>query len=56
VSRLGLERVRDDRSAAPYGDRLYLDEGLDHVRSAASAYADARIYAWLLAHSTRPVA
>ena len=30
------------------GDRLYLDQGLDHVRSAAAAYGDERIYDWLL--------
>jgi poly(3-hydroxybutyrate) depolymerase len=34
--------------AAPGGDRLYLDEGHDHVGSATSAYRDERIYAWLL--------
>ena len=34
--------------AVPRGDRLYLDEGHDHVGSAASAYRDERIYAWLL--------
>ena len=33
------------------GDRLYLDEGADHVGSATRAYADARIYEWLLARS-----
>lgn len=32
----------------PEGDRLYLDEGQDHVGSAACAYADDRIYDWLL--------
>ncbi len=32
----------------PDGDRLYRDEGHDHVGSATSAYADSRIYAWLL--------
>jgi pimeloyl-ACP methyl ester carboxylesterase len=30
------------------GDRLYLDEGYNHVGSAASAYRDERIYSWLL--------
>jgi predicted peptidase len=34
--------------ALPEGDRLYLDEGQDHVGSAKFAYADDRIYAWLL--------
>ncbi|HEX8245317.1 MAG TPA: hypothetical protein VF541_17520 [Longimicrobium sp.] len=33
----------------PDADRLYLDEGQDHVGSARLAYADARIYRWLLA-------
>ncbi|HEX8280602.1 MAG TPA: hypothetical protein VF551_04440 [Chthoniobacterales bacterium] len=36
---------------APRGDRLQLDEGADHVGSATLAYGDARIYAWLLAHT-----
>lgn len=35
----------------PAARRLHLDEGLDHVGSAASAYGDARIYAWLLAQA-----
>jgi predicted peptidase len=35
------------------GDRIYLDEGADHVGSAARAYADARIYYWLLARALR---
>ena len=34
---------------ATAGDRLFLDEGADHVGSAALAYRDERIYAWLLA-------
>jgi hypothetical protein len=29
------------------GDRLYLDQGLDHVGCATSAYRDERIYRWL---------
>ncbi|MFL5383846.1 MAG: hypothetical protein ACJ8GN_15100 [Longimicrobiaceae bacterium] len=33
---------------APAGDRLYLDEGEDHVGSATRAYRDDRIYRWLL--------
>jgi poly(3-hydroxybutyrate) depolymerase len=32
------------------GDRVYLDQGEDHVGSARLAYADERIYAWLLRH------
>jgi dienelactone hydrolase len=30
------------------GDRVYLDEGADHAGSARLAYADERIYDWLL--------
>jgi predicted peptidase len=36
------------------GDRVWLDEGLDHVGSATSAYADERIYDWLLGKTLRP--
>lgn len=36
------------------GDRLWLDEGLDHVGCATSAYADERIYGWLLSKTLRP--
>ncbi|MFL5538417.1 MAG: hypothetical protein ACJ8J0_05465 [Longimicrobiaceae bacterium] len=36
----------------PAGDRLYLDEGEDHVGAATRAYRDDRIYRWLLAHGT----
>ena len=32
----------------PAGDRLYLDEGEDHVGSATRAYRDDRVYRWLL--------
>ena len=35
-------------ASVPQGDRLYLDEGEDHVGSATSAYRDDRIYSWLL--------
>lgn len=34
-------------------DRLYLDEGQDHVGSATFAYRDDRIYEWLLARARR---
>lgn len=44
IRALGLEPV----AGAPQGDRLYLDEGEDHVGSATRAYGDDRIYAWLL--------
>jgi predicted peptidase len=33
------------------GDRLYLDQGLDHVGAAAHAYRDDRVYSWLLSKS-----
>jgi hypothetical protein len=45
IRSLGLQPA----SATPQGDRLYLDEGHDHVGSATSAYRDERIYDWLLA-------
>jgi predicted peptidase len=35
----------------PAADRVYVDEGLSHVRTAASAYEDVSIYQWLLARS-----
>ena len=47
TSALGLQPVEDP----PEGDRLGLDEGEDHVGSARRAYADERIYRWLLARS-----
>jgi len=48
--RLGLADV--ERGAS--GDRLFLDQGADHVGSATLAYADARIYGWLLGHRLQP--
>jgi predicted peptidase len=48
VRSLGLEPLEGDN---PHGERWYLDQGADHVGSAQLAYSDARIYAWLLAHS-----
>jgi predicted peptidase len=36
------------------GDFVWLDEGLEHVGTATSAYADERIYDWLLAKSLPP--
>jgi poly(3-hydroxybutyrate) depolymerase len=42
---LQLEPLQD---GSPGGDRVLVDEGLDHVESAATAYADDRIYQWLL--------
>lgn len=49
IRALGLEPYTGDGA----GDRLYLDEGADHVGSATSAYADPRIYAWLLSKELR---
>jgi predicted peptidase len=42
-----IERLRLQAPSAA-ADRIYLDEGYDHVGSATSAYRDERIYAWLL--------
>jgi len=41
-------------SAAMHGNRLYLDEGQDHVGSAELAYRDEMIYSWLLSKSLSP--
>jgi predicted peptidase len=38
----------------PAGNFVWQDEGLDHVGTATAAYADERIYDWLLAKSLRP--
>jgi hypothetical protein len=38
---LGLE-------PAGTGDRIYTDQGMDHVGTATLAYQDERIYRWLL--------
>lgn len=46
IETLGLDAASEE----PVGDRLYLDEGADHVRSAQLAYRDQRIYRWLLQH------
>lgn len=35
------------------GHRIYADDGLDHVSTAAIAYANARVYRWLLRYSRR---
>lgn len=43
-----LRRLSLRPAGAAEGDRLYLDEGEDHVGSARRAYADERIYRWLL--------
>lgn len=50
-SKVFMDRLRLS-AAEPMLDaeRVILDEGKDHVGSAASAYADPRIYDWLLRH------
>lgn len=45
VRRLRLREASED----PNGDRLWTDRGEDHVGSATSAYAEERVYRWLLA-------
>jgi poly(3-hydroxybutyrate) depolymerase len=45
VRSLGLQPA----GPAPAADRIWLDEGEDHVGSATRAYRDERIYDWLLA-------
>ncbi|MBA2669229.1 MAG: hypothetical protein H0U67_02525 [Gemmatimonadetes bacterium] len=47
IRQLRLEPLKEQ----PPGDRVYLDEGMDHVRTATSAYADDRAYRWLLSRS-----
>jgi predicted peptidase len=44
VRMLGLHAAAADRT----GDRVFRDEGADHVECATRAYRDARIYSWLL--------
>ena len=41
-------RLHPAVGAAPHGARIHEDEGQDHVGSARLAYADERIYTWLL--------
>lgn len=48
LRRLGLREASDD----PDGDRLYTDRGEDHVGSATSAYAEERVYRWLLSRGS----
>lgn len=43
IERLDLGPVTDSP-----GDRVYLDQGMDHVGTATLAYQDERIYRWLL--------
>lgn len=51
VRSMDLVQAKGD---APEGDRLWLDEGEDHVGSATLAYRDDRIYRWLLARQLAP--
>ena len=44
IARLGLEAYDD----AARGDRVYEDNGVDHVGTSRLAYSDERIYRWLL--------
>jgi dienelactone hydrolase len=41
-------RLHAAGGASPHGARIWEDEGQDHVGSARRAYADERIYTWLL--------
>lgn len=49
-----VDRLRSQTpDGAIAGARIHLDEGEDHVGCADRAYADTRIYDWLLAHARR---
>lgn len=51
VARLGSTAIDPDAADSPPGARrVHLDQGEDHVGSARRAYADPRIYRWLLRH------
>ena len=52
IRALDLQPVVESADA----ERVYLDEGADHVGSATLAYQDARIYAWLLSKRLGSVA
>ena len=55
--RLRSTGLEADAAEAPVGaTRLHLDQGEDHVETAQRAYADARIYRWLLRHRRAPQA
>lgn len=47
IERLALQPLPHD---AEPGDRVYVDQGEDHVGTARLAYRDDRIYRWLLSH------
>lgn len=50
IRALGLKPADRD----PEGDRIYLDQGQDHLGSARLAYGDERIYSWLLSKQLVP--
>lgn len=52
IARLGSVEVaiEDDGLPPSCGSRVHVDQGEDHVGCARRAYADARIYRWLLGH------
>jgi predicted peptidase len=54
VSRVRREAFVENLDLKPAGDRVWQDDGLDHVATATAAYADERIYDWLLAKSLPP--
>lgn len=45
IRRLHLEPLQNGTP----GDRVYLDQGEDHVGTVTLAYQDDRIYSWILA-------
>jgi predicted peptidase len=48
-----IERLRlQPAGGNDAGDRIYTDDGLDHVGTASSAYGNERIYRWLLSKRT----
>jgi predicted peptidase len=48
-TRAFIDRLRLE-PAIGAGERIFTDEGLDHVGAARSAYRDPRVYEWLLSH------
>ncbi|HST61211.1 MAG TPA: hypothetical protein VLK84_21085 [Longimicrobium sp.] len=48
AERAFIQRLRLEPPAGEPGDRVYVDEGHDHVGTARLAYGDDRIYTWLL--------
>lgn len=54
ISRVRKEAFIENLDLKAAGDRVWQDDGLDHVATATAAYADERIYDWLLAKSWPP--